>query len=390
MFTLIKNADVYAPEHLGKKSVLVCGERIAWVGDDFPAEKNLPGLKAVDAKGMMLMPGIIDNHVHVTGGGSEGGPHMRTPELLLSDMVKGGVTTVIGVRGTDDVSRSMEALVAKTNGLIAEGVSAWCLTGSYQLPVKSLCGGIREDIVLIDKVIGVGEIALSDHRSSNPTFEEFMYVAAAARVGGMLAGKSGLVNVHLGDGPGGIEYLFRAGTETEVPISQFVPTHMNRNPDLFEQAREFAKIGGYVDFTTSTTQQFLDEGEVKCSKALKILLEDGVPASRISFSSDGQGSMPVFDAKGNFAGMTIGRVTSIAGEFKDAIVQEKVLIEDAVRVVSTTSADHFKLPRKGYIKEGFDADIVLLDEKLDVQFVFSRGRKMMENGRVLVKGTFED
>ena len=389
MFTLIKNAEVYAPEPLGRKSVLMAGEKVTWIGEDFPAERQLPGLRVVEAAGMKLIPGIVDGHVHITGGGSEGGPQMRTPELLLSDMIKGGVTTVIGVLGTDDVSRSLEALVAKANGLVAEGMSAWCLTGSYQMPLKTVTGGIREDIVLIDRIVGVGELAVSDHRSSQPTYDEFLQIAAATRVGGILAGKSGLLNLHLGDGPRGIEYLFRAVRESEIPISQYVPTHMNRNPDLFEQARKFAKMGGFVDFTTSTTQQFLDEGEVACPQALEILLADGIPASRISFTSDGQGSMPMFDAKGEFAGMTIGRVTSNHQALVDCVAGAGIALEDAVRAVSTTTADHYRLPGKGHVQEGGDADLLLLDESLGIRYVFARGRMMMENGKPLAKGTFE-
>lgn len=125
MFTLIKNAEIFAPEPLGTASVLFCGGTIAWLGKDFPAEKTLPGLKVVEARGMVLMPGIVDGHVHITGGGGEGGGATRTPELLLSDMVRGGVTTVVGLSGTDDVTRSTAALIAKANGLIAEGMSAW-------------------------------------------------------------------------------------------------------------------------------------------------------------------------------------------------------------------------------------------------------------------------
>ena len=387
MFTLIKNADVWAPEHLGVVSLLLAGEKIAWLGASFPAEDTLPDLEVVDASGLTLMPGIVDGHVHITGGGGEGGAATRTPELLLSDMIKGGVTTVIGLRGTDDVTRSMGALIGKTNGLIQEGASAWCMTGSYQLPIKPLCGGIREDIALVDRIIGVGEVAISDHRSSQPTFEEFIQVAAAARVGGMFAGKSGLVNVHLGDGKSMIDYLFRAA-ETEIPLSQFVPTHMNRNPDLFHECRRYAKLGGYVDFTTSTTQQFLDEGEVKCSTALKTLLDYGVPSSQISFSSDGQGSMPVFDAAGSYTGLTIGHVAATLAEFRDSVA-EGVDMEDAVRIVSTTTADHYRLPGKGHVGEGFDADLLLLDDKLELRGVFMRGRRMMEDGALLAKGTFE-
>ena len=389
MFVLIKNADVFAPEPLGISSILISHDKIAWLGKDFPAEKTLPDLEIIDAAGKIMIPGIVDGHVHVTGGGGEGGFATRTPELALSDMIKGGVTTVIGLLGTDDVTRSAGALIAKTNAIRAEGMSAWAMTGSYQLPVKSLCGGVRDDIALIEPFIGVGEVALSDHRSSQPTFEEFMRLAAAARVGGMLSGKAGVVNVHLGDAPSGLDYLFRAA-KTEIPPSQFIPTHMNRNPELFKEACRYGAMGGYVDLTTSTTPQFLDEGEVECGRALSELLAAGVPARRISFSSDGQGSMPFFDEAGDFAGLTIGRVTSIFETFRSTVKNYDTLFEDAVRVVSTTAADHCKLSGKGHIKEGCDADLILMDAgSLELDTLFARGRKMMSGGRPLVKGTFE-
>ncbi|EHL67792.1 beta-aspartyl-peptidase [Cloacibacillus evryensis] len=389
MFVLIKNADVFAPEPLGISSILISHDKIAWLGKDFPAEKTLPDLEIIDAAGKIMIPGIVDGHVHVTGGGGEGGFATRTPELALSDMIKGGVTTVIGLLGTDDVTRSAGALIAKTNAIRAEGMSAWAMTGSYQLPVKSLCGGVRDDIALIEPFIGVGEVALSDHRSSQPTFEEFMRLAAAARVGGMLSGKAGVVNVHLGDAPSGLDYLFRAA-KTEIPPSQFIPTHMNRNPELFKEACRYGAMGGYVDLTTSTTPQFLDEGEVECGRALSELLAAGVPARRISFSSDGQGSMPFFDEAGDFAGLTIGRVTSIFETFRSTVKNYDILFEDAVRVVSTTAADHCKLSGKGHIKEGCDADLILMDAgSLELDTLFARGRKMMSGGRPLVKGTFE-
>lgn len=389
MFTLIKNAEIYAPEPMGVSSLLICGEKIAWIGGDFPAEKTLPGLEVIDAAGKLMTPGIVDGHVHIAGGGGEGGFATRTPELQLSDMVKGGVTTVVGLLGTDDVTRSTGALLAKANAIRSEGMSAWAMTGSYQLPVKSLCGGVRDDIVLLEPVIGVGEVAISDHRSSQPSFEEFMKLAAAARVGGMLSGKAGVVNVHLGDAPSGLDYLFRAAA-TEIPASQFIPTHMNRNPDLFQEACRYGRMGGYVDLTTSTTQQFLDEGEVECGRALCELLACGVPASRISFSSDGQGSLPLFDAAGNLKGLTVGRVTSIFETFRSAVKNYSVPIEDAVRAVSSTTADHCRLPFKGHIRESFDADLLLIDAgEFKLDSVFARGRKMMYGGALLAKGTFE-
>jgi beta-aspartyl-dipeptidase (metallo-type) len=389
MFLRIRNVELYAPEPRGRGDLLVAGDRIAAAGELPAGLEALPGLEELDGRGRPLVPGFLDNHVHVLGGGGEGGPRTRTPELPFSDLAEAGVTSLIGLLGTDDVTRHTAALVAKVRALEEEGVSAWALLGSYQLPIRTLTGGIADDLVLVDRLIGVGEVALSDHRSSQPSFEEFLRVAAAARVGGMLAGKGGKVNVHMGDGPRGLEMLRRAARETEIPIDQFLPTHVNRNPSLFEEAIAYALEGGHVDLTTSTTPQFLAEGEVKCSAGLRRLLDAGVPPERISFSSDAQGSLPDFDAAGRLRGLTVGRVRSLWEEGIDS-VREGVPLETVLRVVSTSPAAFHRLGGKGRIRVGGDADLVLLDgESLEVRTVIARGRILKREGEVRVRGTFE-
>lgn len=389
MFLRVRNVEVYDPDPKGKAEVLTAGEQIAFVGDLPAGVEALPGLEELDGTGCLLVPGFVDNHVHILGGGGEGGPKTRTPELVFSDLVKAGVTTVIGVLGTDDVTRHPASLVAKARALVEEGVSAWALLGSYQLPIRTLTGSIADDIVLVDRLIGVGEVALSDHRSSQPSFDEFVRVVAEARVGGMLGGKGGKVNVHMGDGPRGIEMLWGIVRDTEIPIDQFLPTHVNRNPVLFKEAAEFATNGGHIDLTTSTTPQFLAEGEVKCSTGLKRLLDAGISPMNLSFSSDAQGSMPTFDDKGRFTGLTIGRVSSLWQEGADA-VREGIPLETVLRVVSTSPAEFHCLKGKGHVRAGDDADFVLLDlETLEIRTVVARGRVLMKDREVLVKGTFE-
>ncbi len=242
---VIKNADVYAPAPSGRADILVAGGRIVRVEPNI----QLPSSYAenFDASALLAVPGFIDSHVHMTGGGGEGGYATRTPELLLSDAVRGGVTTVVGCLGTDGVTRSSENLLAKARGLEVEGISTFVYTGYYAVPVRTMTGSIERDLLLIDKVIGVGEVAISDHRSTQPTFDELARVAAEARRGGILSGKAGVVNVHVGDGRRGLALLRRIVAETEIPITQFVPTHINRNPHLFEEGITFAKEGGLVD-----------------------------------------------------------------------------------------------------------------------------------------------
>jgi beta-aspartyl-dipeptidase (metallo-type) len=212
---LIANADIYAPGHLGRADILVAGGRIERVGRGIRIDAAYG--ERVEAADLLVMPGFIDAHVHITGGGGEGGYATRTPELQLSDAIRGGVTTVVGCLGTDGITRSPAALLAKARALDEEGITALVWTGHYAVPVQTLTGSIERDLLLIDKVIGAGEIAVSDHRSTQPTFDEFARVAAEARRGGILSGKAGIVNVHLGDGRRGLSLLRRIVEETEIP-----------------------------------------------------------------------------------------------------------------------------------------------------------------------------
>ncbi|MFC5774077.1 beta-aspartyl-peptidase [Ectobacillus antri] len=389
MLTLIKNGYVYAPNEIGYKDVLIAGGKIAYLGDNLTVPDDFP-VQVIDATDLLVVPGFIDSHVHIIGGGGEGGFKTRTPELILSDLTTSGITTVIGVLGTDGTTRKMEDLLAKARALEEEGVSCWIHTGSYQVPVKTLTGRIEEDIILIDKIIGVGEIAISDHRSSEPTFEEFVKIATAARNGGILSGKAGLLEIHLGDGKEKLALLHEVADRTNIPIRHFHPTHINRNEELFQAGIDYAKRGGYVDFTTSTIPQFLEEGEVKCSTALRLMLEEGVPIGCITFSSDGQASLPLFDATGEYQGLQVGKVSSLFQEVRDAVLIEGIPLETALQVITANPAQVLRLNQKGCLQVEKDADLVLLTkDTLQIDTVIAQGKVMVKHSQTLVKGTFE-
>ena len=385
---LLKNAEIFAPEPLGRADLLLAGGRIIRIEPGMAI--GGPYCEAVDASALVAVPGLIDGHVHITGGGGEGGYATRTPELALSDVIRGGITTVVGCLGTDGVTRSLENLLAKARGLDEEGVTAFIYTGYYAVPTATLTGSVERDLLLIDKVIGAGEVALSDHRSTQPTFDEVVRLAAEARRGGILSGKAGVVNIHMGDGRRGLSMLRRIVEETEIPATQFLPTHINRNPELFAEGIAFAKAGGLVDFTTSSVPAFIEDGEVKCSRGLRLMLEAGVPGTQITFTSDGQGSLPVFDAQGRFERLGVGRVTSLFAAVREAVFEERVPLETALQVVTSNPARILKLRGKGRLASGADADVTLLDPtSLDIRGVIAKGRWMLRDGQLLVKGTFE-
>jgi len=387
---LLKNCEVYAPENLGKNDILLSGGKIVLVSKNLDDYAELEDMTVMECDNKIAFPGFIDSHVHICGAGGEGGFRTRTPEIKMTDLTLAGITTVIGLLGTDGIGRNMINLVSKAKGLKEEGLSAYVYTGSYQVPVRTLTDDIIKDIMMIEEVIGVGEIAISDHRSSQPTKESITKLVADARVGGLLAGKGGVVHFHLGSGKNMLKMLNEIVEETELPITQFYPTHVNAYPELFESAVNFAKKGGYIDFTTSTTPYFIAQGEVKAAEGLKICLEKGVSKRHITFSSDAQGSLPSFDENGKLEGLLIGKASSLYGSVREAILELNVKTEDAIRVITENPANILKLKNKGRIEKGMDGDIVLVDSSnYEIETVISRGIIMCKDGESVIKDTFK-
>jgi len=372
MLILFKNANLYTPQFLGKKDLLTGGKSILSIADSIEPPTGVE-VEIIDCTGLSLVPGLIDSHVHITGGGGEGGPTSRMPELQLSMMLEAGVTTVIGCLGTDGITRSVESVLMKVKTLRAQGMSAWMYTGAYQVPPPTIAGDIMRDITLFEEIIGVGEIAISDHRSSVPSIAELARITAQARVAGMISGKAGIVNMHLGDAQDPFRPIHEVVALSQMGYRQFLPTHCNRNSYIFEDAKEYGRKG-YVDITTSSYPYYADE-EIKPSKALKMLLESGVPLNHITFTSDACGSLPGFDPEtGKLIKIEMGLPSSILRELKEAVMEDGIPLEQALQVATSNPADILKLPGKGHIREGFDADILIMDSSFNIIHLMANGK----------------
>lgn len=383
---LLRHADVYAPAALGLCQLLLGGGRILWIGaaaDEAP--RGLP-LEVVDLEGRRLVPGFIDGHVHVTGGGGEGGFASRVPALGLSRYTRGGVTTVIGLLGTDDCVRSTRELLAGLYALREQGLSAWGYCGGYHLPPATLTGSVRADIALVEPLIGIGEVAISDHRSSQPSFEELLRLGAEAHVAGLMSGKAGHVHLHLGDGARGLDLVRRALRDSELPARTWNPTHCNRRTALFDEALELAKAGVPVDFTAFP----VDEGEdaYTAEAALLRYLDAGAPPDRVSISSDAGGCLPCFDGEGRMTRCDIGAPGALIACLQ-ALLARGLPLASALPAFTANVAAQLRLPGKGVIATGSDADLLVLDEHGGVRDVIAGGRWQVRDGRALRLGPFE-
>ena len=384
--TLIRNAQVFAPEPLGPRQLLLAGGKIVWMAEmSAPAPSGLD-VDSVDLQGLRLIPGLVDGHVHTTGGGGEGGFATRVPALPLSRYTGSGVTTVIGLLGTDDCARSVRELVATLYGLREEGLSAWGYCGGYHLPCATITGSVRADIAFIEPLIGVGELAISDHRSSQPTLDELLRVASEAHVAGLMSGKAGILHLHLGNGVRGLELIRQALDQAELPPRVYSPTHVNRRKALFDEALELAERGCHIDLTAFPVED--GEDAWTAAEGLQRYLASGLPAERISISSDAGGCLPCFDAKGQLCSMDIGSPGALLGTLRDCLAKGLAL-EQILPSMTCNPADLLRLRQKGRIAVGADADLVALDSEGRACDVWALGVRHLANGKLVRKGRFE-
>jgi len=365
---LIQGCDAYAPDALGTCDVLIAATRVERIAEHLGPPGGIP-CDVIRAEGLRLIPGLIDGHIHIAGAGGEGGPATRTREVHVRQLLDAGVTTVLGCLGTDGLTRSLESVLMKVKALRAEGMSAWMLTGSYQVPPPSILEHVGRDVAMIDEVIGVGEIAIADHRSSGATVEELIRLATQARVGGLLGGKAGIVSLHVGGGRNPFQIVYDAVERSELPITQFWPTHCGRSGRTREAAIAFGRRAA-VDITAGT-------GVVEAVLGLR---EAGVPLEHITISSDGCGSLPRFDATGNLVSLTQAEPRGVFTALIDLVRRGGLPWEEALRMVTLNAASVLKLSGKGRIAEGVDADLVLLDEQDRIRHVIARGEILVRDG----------
>ena len=379
---LIKNAKVYAPQYLGIKDVLVSGSTIEAVEDSI--ELDLPFCQVIDAKGKFLTPGIIDPHVHITGGGGEGSFRTQVPAVKLTELIEGGVTTAVGLLGTDGISRSVENLLAKAKALREEGITVYALTGSYGYPSVTLTGDIKKDITFVDEIIGV-KLALSDHRAPNVTVDELIRLASDARIAGMISGKCGMITLHMGDAEQGLSLVREALKRTAIPIKIFHPTHVTRRRELLEEAFDFANQGGYIDMTANSKDSEPTAAFVAEAK------ERGVALDRITMSSDGMGSWSTYDEAGNLLKIGYSAVNTNLVEMRRLVRDYGMDLSEALTFITSNTAHALEIfPQKGCIKAGSDADLLLMEEDLSLDSVIALGKFMMKNHKVVHKAAYED
>lgn len=374
---VIRGAEIFAPEKLGKTAVAAVHGKIVAVGDEVSdAVQRLPDVQVIEADGLRLVPGLIDQHIHFVGGGDANGALGRVPELTADMLFAGGTTTAVGLLGVDNETRDLRLLLRKAHELRARGVSAFIYTGGMPLPARHLLDSVCADVAFIDQVIG-GKSAVAEKLHPNRDWQDLAELAGQLMRARYMSGKAAVLHCHVGSLPEAIEPLERLIEELQMPRDQIVPTHVNRTADfspVFEQAIAFARKGGTIDMTCCVSRLDGNLTGVDVPDAVRQCLGKGVAVENITMSTDGNIPATVRDADGNALGY---RTVPPSVLWRDVVrlVGENVLpLEKALTLATTNVARVLGLgSRKGRIASGLDADFALVDPDNEIKLVVAGG-----------------
>jgi len=358
MFILIENGEVYAPERRGETSILLVNDRIERIGDIDRRALDALGVEheVIDAAGCVVIPGLIDVHEHLLGGSGEGSLALQTPMLFPSELVRAGVTTVVGTLGVDTTMKTISGLLARVKALHEEGLTAFMWSGGYNVPPTTVTESIRDDMLFIEECIGAGEIAISDERGLNQSGQELAKLVRDVHVGGLLSGKSGLTHFHVGEEETRLEPLRELIDDFHVKPEWLYPTHVQRNEKLLREAIDLANAGARVDF---------DVVNEDVAKWLRFYLDNGGPIESLTISSDADSSTPDIFFE----------------QIRGLVTEHRFALEMVLPLVTSNPADCLKLDDKGHLRPGCEADIIVMDRRsLDIREVIARGKRMVANG----------
>jgi beta-aspartyl-dipeptidase (metallo-type) len=387
VWTLIRGARVFDPGDRGIVDLLILSGRIAVVGTHLSVPRGIGEGEVLEASGRIVVPGLIDGHIHVMGASGLGGPATRTTDLQIDHIVTAGVTTVVSPLGADSLSRSIPALLARAAALEAEGISAYCYTGGWKVPVPTLTGDPQADVAFVDRIVGV-KVSISETLAPACSTDDLCRLAQAAYVGGRLAGKAAVLHAHIGDQPEGLAPLQEVQRRTGVPSDRLVATHANRNPHLWQQALEYARTGGSIDLTAMQRPETGHARAIRPAKAILEALAAGVPAIRITLSSDSGAAYPRLDAAGHETGWYMAGPGCLLHTMRE-LVEDGLTWGQAVAFATRHVADLLGLRHKGRLAEGCHADLVFLTDSGQVDRVYGHGHLLVEGGNPIVRGPFD-
>lgn len=375
MLALI-NGKVILEGAIVDKAVIIDEGKIKAVTGEVPK-----GVPVFDCGGLYVSPGFIDIHIHGYNGSDTMDGNFEALDNISMSLVKNGVTSFLPTTMTQSVSNiknAIEAVKKYMHSVHGAQIAGLHMEGPYICHAykgaqpeeyiinpslksfKELCGN-NEDIVKI--------VTLAPELEGSKELINYLKEAG-------ITASIGHTNATYEEAVEGINNGISHATHTYNAMKGF--TH-----------REPGTLGAVLD--SDITSEIICDGIHTHFASLRILLKiKGVyktvlitDCMRAGGLKDGKydlGGQAVFvkDRAARLAnGALAGSTLKLNNAVYNAVKYLGVSLPDAVRMASVNPARVAGIKEKGSLKEGYDADIVLFDNDVNIKNVFIKGNKVL-------------
>lgn len=373
MAIVLIHATIYTGKRLIKDGYLRFGRKIRSIGEmrEFHQDKDD---QVMDVSDQTIIPGFIDVHTHGGYGADSMNSAPQVVSRIVDQMAQEGVTSVF--------------LTTMTQSAEAISNSMWTIRTAAQLNPKIL--GIHlEGPFISPKYNGAQPINLIQRLSADK-------IAKWNELSG------GLVRIltyapEMGTDTSAIDYCKKHRIKMAVGHSdatyqqlQLVqPQHITH---LFNAQRglHHREVGvvGYAMLSKTAKIELICDGFHVVPEAVQIayrmigsnrleLITDSMEAKGEPDGMYQLGGQPVRVHDGRAIlqnGHLAGSVLKFEAAFKNIIQFTNCSIASAVKMTSTNQAEEFQLKGKGFLETGYDADLNLFDNHLDLMATYSYGK----------------
>lgn len=336
------------------------------------------------AKDWIVMPGFIDMHIH----GSAGFDMMDATEEALRGMsrslVKEGTTSYLPTTITQRVD-AIEAALENVNGFVNNADEAEVLGIHVEGPYISTKWAGAQPIEHI----------------TEPSIEQFLkwqqlsgnrikqVTVAPEIVGGFefvqAMSEEGIISSigHSDASSDEVEKAVQLGAKQATHLyNQMRPFH-HRDTGVVGSVllEDHMKVEIIVDYIHSHMKAVNLAYRLKGAEGI-ILITDAMRAKGLEYGEYDLGGQTVYvTEKGAHlsSGALAGSILTMDQAVRNMKQTTGCSLQELVSMSSTNAAKQLKLSHKGYIDEGFDADLVILDLELNVQKTICRGNIVFES-----------
>ena len=375
---LIKNCNIIYLDKIELGSVLIENGKIKEINPN-----NYSGNEIIDANGLYLSPGFIDVHIHGAAGHDTMDGTFEAINEISKSIVKHGTTSFTPTTMTvsvEAIRKSMEVIKeAKIKGTDGALVLGAHLEGPFINPGAI---GAQNPNFLIPPTIENYNAMVGDCEDAVVSITIAPEVPGAKELIKILSNKGVVCSI------GHTKATYEEALEG-IKCGCGHSTHLFNAMTPFTH-REPGVVGAIFD--TDITTETISDGIHVSYPSLRIaykqkttdkvlLVTDAMMACSMPdgmYSLGGQDVVVKENAARLLNGSLAGSVLTLDLAIKNVYKNVGISLHEAVKMASYNPAKHCKVDdRKGLIKEGYDADLVLFDEDINIKKVFVSGKEII-------------